>query len=201
MKWNKYQQQTAQYPWLNQVLGFNFWNHWAHKTAKEIVKKHVGYIAFRPFASLDMKATTTSTSNILPDARYQHVQMEMYTRCDYSIYATVVGDEHERIKFTDDGTTVEQCIDAYKEWFVKCDVFKDRRLLLTRVIKRTISGSSYTGLTNVNFEIYEFPIGERVVVHPVQTPEPQIDPYDREVMTAYVSGTPMPPIRPGMQLA
>ena len=199
MKYKKYIVRIGQHPWLTGAVRFSLARfNGGNDCLKEVVRTKVGYIAPRPYEKLDLNAKNSSSSQPL-SSKYRFVAMEMWTSVDYSIHFVVSGDGHERIAFLDGGKTVGQRLDEIKAWFLKCDAFEGQSLIISGIIKQNRSGSSHSGLTNVNFEFYEPPVGERAIHRPnaIRDLLPRLTQYELEARRAYMAGEPLPPLIPG----
>jgi hypothetical protein len=192
MKWKKFLELQAKYPFLPNDLCWRG----TLPDAKDFVRKKVGFIAFRPFEKLDLSETYSSNSTPL-DTKYAHVKMAYYTTVEYQISFHIEGEnEGTRTRHVDPGIgdgSIQAHIDDIMRWFDGCEVFQDKRLMWERVIKRTVSGSSYAGLTSMNLEIYQFPRYYRCKPWSFDYNIPVPNPATR----AYVLGEEMPPLVPG----
>ena len=194
MKWKKFLELQAQHPFLGNDLNWRgvLRNH------KEFVRTKVGFIAFRPFDKLDLAAKAASSGTLLK-SNYVHVKIECYQAVEYQLSFHVEGEaDGTRLRYvtTDVGDgSIQAHIDDVIRWFEGCEVFRGKQLIWERVVKRTVSGSSHVGLTNMSLEIYLFPRFYRFKPIP-RTPLPPADP----ATVAYLTGAPMPPIIPGRQL-
>lgn len=193
MKWNKFHKLATQYPFLAHDL---VWRGSAPSDIKQFVREKVGFIAFRPFEALDLSSKSTSSSTPLK-SQYRHTQMESYQVVEYQLNYHVDADGTDgcgRLGYVTpslgDGS-IQAHIDDTMEWLEECDVFKGKQLVWERVVKRTTRGSSHSGLTSMNLEVYLFPRGYRFRSLPCAAPLP-VDP----AYAAYVRGEPMPPIIP-----
>jgi len=191
MKWKKFLELQAQYPFLAYDLNWRG----ALRNPKEFVRTKVGFIAFRPFKRLDLSAKYSSSGTPLK-SEYVHVKMECYKSVEYQLRFHVEGeDDSIRLRYvtTDIGDgSIQAHIDDVTRWFEGCEVFRCKQLIWERVIKRTVSGSSHAGLTNMSLEIYLFPQFYRFKPMP-RMPLPPPDPAH----ISYVTGAPVPPIIPG----
>ncbi|HEU0080501.1 MAG TPA: hypothetical protein VFQ72_00535 [Candidatus Paceibacterota bacterium] len=191
MKWKKFCELQAQYPFLAHDLNWRG----VLRDTKEFVRTKVGFIAFRPFEKLDLSASSSSRGTPLK-SDYVHVKMECYTAVEYQLSFHVEGEgDGTRMRYvtTDIGDgSIQAHIDDVTRWFEGCEVFRGKQLVWERVVKRTVSGSSYAGLTDMSLEIYPFPRFYRFKPMP-RTPLPPSD----HSHVAYVTGAPMPPIIPG----
>ena len=191
MKWNKFQELQAQYPFLVHDLS---WRGVMHGT-KQFIRTKVGFIAFRPFEKLDLSAKYSSSFTPLK-SKHVHIEMGCYKAVEYQLSFHVEGeDDGTRLRYvtTDIGDgSIQDHIDDVTKWFEGCEVFRGKQLIWERVVKRTVSGSSHAGLTEMNLEIYLFPRFYRF--KPI--PMPPTRPVDKAAI-AYMNGTPLPPIIPG----
>lgn len=194
MKWKKFRELQAQYPFLAHDLNWRG----VLRDTKEFVRTKVGFIAFRPFEKLDLSAKHSSSSTPLK-SDYVHVKMECYRAVEYQLSFHVEGEgDGTRLRYvtTDIGDgSIQAHIDDVTRWFEGCEVFRGKQLIWERIVKRTVSGSSHAGLTDMSLEIYLFPRFYRFKPMP-RTPLPPPDP----AYMAYINGEPMPPIVPGFQL-
>jgi hypothetical protein len=197
MKWNKFMALQSQYPFLANDLSWRG----VLRDTKEFVRKKIGYIAFRPFETLDLTSKATSSITVLKSA-FRYTQMESYTSVEYQISFHVEGEgKHEggsgvdRLRYVTsevgDGS-IQAHIDDVTAWFTSCEAFNGKQLIWERVVKRTVSGSSHVGLSNMNLEIYVFPRFYRFRSLPRTLPPPP-----SRARLAYLRGEPMPPLIPG----
>ena len=127
--------------------------------------------------------------------------MSSWINISYMICFHIRGaDRPERLAFPD-GESIEKRIESLKKWYLECEAFKDTTLVFDRVVKCTITGSSYAGLTNASLEIYEFPLEKAGTRHPLRTPEVVPNQLVIEANRAYMNNQPMPPIMPGLILS
>jgi hypothetical protein len=191
MKWKKFRDLQAQYPFLAKDLNWRG----VQRDSKEFVRTKIGFITFRPFESLNLAARHSSSSTPLR-SNYSNVEMECYTATEYQLCFHVEGEQEVtrgRFVTTDVGDgSIQAHIDDVTKWFEGCEVFRGKQLIWERVVKRTVNGSSHVGLSQMNLEIYLFPRFYRFKPMP-RTPVPSPDPAH----VAYVTGAPMPPIIPG----
>ena len=194
MKYAKYVSLVEQHPWLSEAIRFCLcrFTTGSNGNMKEIVRTKIGFVAPRPYNSLALLGKDASSSQTLPSP-YKYAVLEKWSSVNYSVHFQISGDAHERIVFPDGGRTVVQLMEEVKEWFLKCESFKDQTMVILGIIKQSRSGSSHTGLTNVNIEFYEPPVGQRAIHYPSKATPKAPD----EAARAYVDGTPMPPIIPG----
>ncbi len=161
---------------------------------KEFVQTKVSFIAFRPFEKLDLSEKYSSSSVPL-ESRYVHVEMERYKAVEYQLIFHVEGQcDGTRLRYVSDDVgdgSIQAHIDDITKWFEGCEVFHGKHLIWERVVKRTVSGSSHTGLTEMSLEIYPFPQFYRFRPIPRKLSPPK-DP----ARIAYLTGAPMPPIIP-----
>ena len=155
MKWSKFLQLCARHPFIVSDLN------WGGEANKEFVRTKVGFIACRPFESLDLSTKESSSSTPLK-SEYRFVKMECYKVTQYELYFHVEGEGRgTRLRYVGpnigDGS-IQAHIDEIIDWFEDCEVFRGKQLIWERVIKRTMSGSSYAGMTQMNLEIYLFPL-------------------------------------------
>jgi hypothetical protein len=191
MKWKKFLGLLAEYPFLDRDL---VWRNTADDLKKFVCTK-VGYIAFRPFEKLDLSAKYAEKSSPLP-TKYQYVRMSSYEVTQYEISFHIEGEaDGTRYRHVDgdrgDGS-IQAHIDQLMEWFQNCEAFDGKQLIWERIIKRTVKGSSYAGITEMNLEIYLFPRAYRfrqILHQPLRPANPST--------VAYVTGASMPPIIPG----
>jgi hypothetical protein len=191
MKWEKFRKLQAQHPHLAYDLNWRG----VLRDEKEFVKKRIGFIAFRPFEALDLSAKYVSSSTPLK-TNFIYVKMECYQAIEYQISFHVEGeDEGTRLRHvaTDKGDgSIQAHIDDLTAWFEGCEEFRGKQLVWERVVKRTVSGSGHTGVSNMNLEIYPFPRHYRF--KPMSTKA--LRPANPSTL-AYMAGTPMPTIIPG----
>ncbi len=158
MKWNKFQEISKQHPYLADTL---VWRGTCQDT-KEFVRKKVGFIAFRPFEKLDLSATQVYESSPLK-SKYIYAKMECYKGVEYQIVFHIEGEAEgsrlHHVTFNEIGDNIQAHINEVIRWFKGCDVFSGKQIIWERVVKRTVKGSSYAGLTEMNLEIYQFPQG------------------------------------------
>ncbi len=192
MKWNKFQDELKKHPFLAHDLTWRG----VGRFTKEFVRTKVGYIAFRPFETLNMSAVGSSIGIPLK-SKYIHAKEECYHNVDYQISFHIEGEnDGSRLRYvTDDEGKIgiQAHIDDIQQWFDNCFGFIDKQLVWERVIKRTTRGSSRAGLTEMNLEIYLFPKFYRFKPMP-RVPLPPPDP----AYTAYLRHEKMPPIIPNM---
>jgi hypothetical protein len=203
MKYAKFREYSEKYPWLSEVIGFSLQGSiLLSGVLKEVIRTKIGFITFRPFETLSMEVTESSEGSIIPDERYKHVKMERWATIRYYIYFHIRGNENpERIAFPSQNSSVGERIEELKKWYLSCEAFKDTTLVFDRVIRLTTTGSSYTGLSNANFEIYEFPLEKAGTRHPLRTPEIVPNQLVIDANRAYMNNQPMPPIMPGQILS
>ncbi len=189
MKWSKYLALYAQYPFLNIDL---CWRGML-PSVKEFVRKKVGYIAFRPFEKLDLSAKYSPSSTEIK-SMFVHVRTEYYTAIEYQISFHIEGESAStRSRYVDPGIgdgSIQAHIDDLIKWFEGCEVFQGKQIIWERVIKRTVSGSSYAGLTKMDIEIYLFPRNYRCKPQSFNVSVPIPNPATR----AYVLNEEMPPL-------
>lgn len=192
MKWKKFCELQAQYPFLVDDLS---WRGVLLGETKEFVRTKVSFIAFRPFEKPDLSAKYSSSGTPLK-SNYVHVKMECYKSVEYQLSFHVEGeDDGTRLRYvaTDIGDgSIQAHIDDVTRWFESCEDFHSKQLVWERIVKRTLSGSSHTGLTNMSLEIYLFPQFYRF--RPM--PRTLFHPTD-PAHVAYVNGDLLPPIIPG----
>lgn len=190
MKWKKFREIQAQYPFLSHDLNWRG----VLRDTKEFVRTKVGFIAFRPFEKLDLFAKQSSSGTPLK-SNYVHVKMECYKAVEYQLSFHVEGEDNSaRLRYvtTDIGDgSIQAHIDDVTRWFEGCEVFRGKQLVWERVVKRTVRGSSHAGLTDMSLEIYLFPRFYRFKPM-TRTPLPSVNP----ATIAYMNGAPMPPIIP-----
>ncbi len=190
MKWKKFLELQAQHPFLGHDLNWRG----VLRGYKEFVRTKVSFIAFRPFDKLDLTAKTASSGTPLKSYNV-HVKMECYKAVEYQLNFHVEGEDNvTRLRYvtTDIGDgSIQAHIDDVIRWFEGCEDFRDKQLIWERVVKRTVSGSSHVGLTDMSLEIYLFPRFYRFRPVP-RTPLPPPDPAH----VAYVTEVPMTPIIP-----
>lgn len=174
MKWEKFLKLINKHPFIEQDL--------RHKknispTTKEFVKKKVGFIAFRPFESLDLSSRSSSGASAV----------------EYQLAFRVEG-EYDKVRLRDVGTnSIQFHIDLIMLWAETCEDFLGKQLIWERIVKRTVRGSVNTGLlTGMDLEIYLFPRFYRFRPMP-RPPSRRADPS----IIAYMNGEPLPPIIPG----
>lgn len=157
MKWKKFVELRARYPFVeSDVLQSSGYV----SDIREFVRQKVGFIAFRPFEKLDL-TTKPSWSDMPLKSEYAFVKMASYQAVEYSLIFHVEGEKPgSRLRdiHNDVGDgSIQAHIDHIMEWFNGCEVFNGKQLIWERVIRRTRSGSSHVGLTEVNLEIFLFP--------------------------------------------
>ena len=193
MKWKKFLDLRAEHPFLEHYLtSFRC----APRDIKEFVRTKVSFIAFRPFERLALAVKATSSSTPLK-SNFVHAKMECYEAVEYHLGFHVEGEaEGSRLRYittTDVGDgSIQAHIDDITKWFESYDGFRGKQLVWDWIVRRTMSGSSYIGLTEMSLEIYLFPRSYRFKPMP-RVPLPPPDPAHM----AYVTGAPMPPIIPG----
>lgn len=192
MKWKKFLALQAQHPFLGHDLNWRG----VLKDPREFVRTKVGFIAFRPFDKLNLAAKAASSSTLLKSNNV-HRTMECYQAIEYQLRFHVEGEaDRTRLRYvtTDVGNgSIQAHIDDVTRWFEGCEVFRGRQLIWERIVKRTLSGSSHFGLTDMSLEIYLFPRFYRFRSIP-QERLPQPD----EAAMAYARGGEMPPIIPDL---
>jgi hypothetical protein len=194
MKWEKFKELEKKHPYVAHDL---VWRSEIKGNLKEFVRTKVGFIAHRPFEKLDLSSTGVSSVEEL-NSNFLHARMERYVETAYQISAHVEGEaESSRLRYVSAGKhvpdgTIQGHIESLLNWFQDCKNYNGKQLVFERVVKRTLSGSSHCGLTNMNLEIYPFP--PRYRFRPIERPPlPRPD----QAMVAFLSGGPMPPIVPG----
>ncbi len=190
MKWSKFQELTAKHPFLTHDLTWRG----ASKTNKEFIRTKVGFIAPRPFEKLDLASKATSSGTPL-SSKYVHAQMESYKAVSYQISFHIEDEpEASRLRYitsdVGDGS-IQAHIDDITTWFESCDAFRGKQIIWERVVRRTVSGSSFVGLSSMNLEFYLFPKFYRFRTIPIDRPVTNPARY------AYFTGGEMPPIIPG----
>ncbi len=188
MKWKKYQDLVKKYPFIKdevQLLGIRFGN------SKEFVKKCVEFIAFRPFASLDLGIRSTFIcqsepgSTFFPTKRYQMVEFSILI---------AIGAESERITLDTGGNDIQTAIDLLIE-FINTEE-PGKQITWKHITKKSVYGSNASDasqlVNRVIIEIYQFPPFYRATPPPPEAISPPSAAH-----LAYISGEPMPPIIPG----
>lgn len=183
MKYKKFLDLNNQYPSLARDLSWRG----VLRNLKEFVKKKVGFIAYRPFEKLDLTAKEESIASPL----------KCYKLTQYELHFHVEGEgEGTRLRHVSPGIgdgSIQAHIDEITKWFDGCETFRGKQLIWERAIKRTVSGSSHAGVTEMNLEIYLFPPRyrfKRMSLAPTPPPDP--------AMIAWITGGEMPPIIPRM---
>ncbi len=191
MKWSKFLELQKNHPFIAHDLSWRG----EPQDNKEFVRKKVGYIAFRPFGSLDLTAKETSSSTPLK-SNHPGVDMGYYRAVEYQISFHVEGEADStclRYVTTDVGDgSIQAHIDDVTDWFESCDDFQGKQLVWERVVRRTVCGSSHTGLTSMSLEIFLFPRHYRfkpVKWEPIPAPN--------RATIAYLNGDALGPIVPG----
>lgn len=179
MKWKKFCELQAKYEFLGCDLNWRG----DLRNMKEFVRKKVNYIAFRPFESLDLSTGPSIGTSGTSAVEYQlvfHIEGE-YDNARLRYVTAHIGDG-----------SIQAHIDDVMVCFEADENFRDKQLVWERVVRRTVSGSSNTGLTSMSLEIYLFPRFYRF--RPIQR-----KPLRRANASyiAYINGDPLPPIIPG----
>jgi hypothetical protein len=197
MKWKKYIERLAQFPHLADDLTWRG----RRNDNREFIRTKVGFIAPRPFENLDLSATLSSTGTSL-SSDYVHARLRCYKATEYQISFRIEGmNDVTYLRHVDPGVgdgSIQAHIDDLTKWFKGCEAFRGKHLIWERVVKRTVSGSSYAGLTEMNLEIYLFPEFS-YVKHPLCATAPPVTQKDLDSQAtahAYVRGEPMPPLVP-----
>lgn len=179
MKWKKFCELQAKY----EFLGHDLNQREDLRNMKEFVRTKVNYIAFRPFESLDLSTGSSSGTSGASAVEYQlvfHVEGE-YDNARLRDVTAHIGDG-----------SIQAHIDDVMVWFEANEDFRGKQLVWERVVRRTVRGSSNTGLTSMSLEIYLFPRFYRF------RPIPRKPLRRASASTiAYLSGEPLPPIIPG----
>ena len=188
MKWNRFCKLKEKHPFVS--IDLRHEKNISHST-KEFVKKKVGFIAFRPFDSLDLSRKcslicippTIDPSECCRSVEYHmrfHIEGE-----DDGIRLWFVGNH------IGDGS-IQANIDHVTNALELKGELRGKQLVWERVVKYIFSGSSHAGITVLNLEIYQFPRFYRFRPIP-RTPSRPVNPS----VIAYMTGGPMPPIIPG----
>lgn len=157
MKWHKFLQLREKNPQLVHDL---MWTN-NNRNLKDFVRTTVGFIAYRPFETIDLSTARESITSEPMKSEYQFVEMSSWKTVRYNLWFHVEGEgESTRGRFVGpdigDGS-IQAHIDEIKKWFAGCEVFRGKQLIWERIVKKTVSGSSHAGTTEVNFEIFLFP--------------------------------------------
>lgn len=189
MKWKKFQELVKRYPFVASDVGLldvSLANN------KQFVRRHVGFIAFRPFESLDLnshstfKVVPTETSPTTPPSyRFEMVE--------YSICVTF-GDKTGRITLnTPNSPTIKEAIEKFDTFYETRVGVDEQSVDWKHVVRKSVRGNSDAHLvTEMNIEIYPFPRFYRA--RPIPMPSMTL-PSPSHI--AYMTGAHMPPLIPG----
>lgn len=189
MKWKKFQDLVRKHPFVASevsLLGVRLDN-------KEFVKRYVGFIAFRPFSSLDLNARSTFEVKSL-DPEVQFFATQRFEMIEYSVCVEIDGTPERVVLPTSQSPTINAVIDIIDMAF-ESESMNGKTTSWLRVVKKSAHGSTGNArsfVTELNIEIYPFPRFYRA--RPIHmTPITPANPSH----IAYMTGAPMPPLIPG----
>lgn len=189
MKWKKFQELVKRYPFVASevsLLGVRLDN-------KEFMRIHVGFIAFRPFSSLDMNARSSFEVKSL-DPEVQFFATQRFEMVEYSVCVGIDGTPERVVLPTSQSPTINEVIDIIDKAF-ESESMKGKTTSWLHVVKKSAHGSTGNArsfVTDLNIEIYPFPRFYRAKpIH--MTPITPASPAH----IAYVTGALMPPLIPG----
>jgi hypothetical protein len=160
---------------------------------KEVVREELDFIAFRPWASLDLMLGTTPHEEAaqLPGRRsvqftvFYHIEGEL----SHSRQHFVIPGEGVSIRSSIEEIRTSEGTEAYasgKAFIVDC-VVRDDVLSLE------------TGKGPISMQVYICPAGSGLHLTPPLRKD-KMDPYEAEARRAYLEHRPLPPIQPGLVL-
>lgn len=192
VKWNKFLEMQRQYPSLAHNINWRGIVQDPH----DFVRTKLEYVAFRTFEKLDLATTKSSSSSTPLPSPYQHVRFESFVLVEFKLVFHTEYEPNgsrERLVYDDVGNgSIQAHIDEIAAWHASCQAFRGQQLVWECIVKRTVSGSTHVGISNMRLEIYRFPKHYRFKAMPRQ----QLPPAN-EATIAYMTGGHMPPIIPG----
>lgn len=201
MKWKKFLVVSQQHPAIAHDLCWRGNPVPSGGQLKEFVRTKVGFIAFRPFESLDFQSRGSSTEEPLP-GKYRYASIASYSAIEWLlVFHIELEKSGTRLRYVNSGYSpgrIQDHMDEIRQWHHRCEAFKGRQIIWERAVKRTVKGSSNTGLTEMNLEIYQFPPRWGFISMPSAKPVTLTAEMlrDREASRAYVHGSEFPPIIP-----
>jgi len=134
-----------------------------NRNLKEFVRTKVGFIAYRPFETINLLTARESVVSWQMKSDYEFVQMHSWKAVNYDLWFHVEGEgESTRVRFMspDIGNgSIQAHMEEISKWFAGSQYFRGKQLIWERIVKKTKSGSSHAGTTEINFEIFLFPKG------------------------------------------
>lgn len=169
MKWHKFRRIREQTPWILWYVGLmdvtaaplNYPRGEATRRLRHWVRHHVGYIAFRPFDSLNLDCGNASEGT-----------REEWVSTTFSVRLHIGGADEPfgRLRYVtskvrEDGhdeTSIRKVMLELQSWHQKCWEKRGNPLSLDAVVKVIQSGSRAHGPRTQSLEIFPIPVGFRV---------------------------------------
>ena len=204
MKWAKFLELKEKYPFIEEcILSTSFASErdrqHNRKDCKEFVRTKIGFIAIRPFESLNLaEKGSWRSSPIAGEEHLKYAKMECFESTYFQISFHVEGEpDGSRGRFvyaSSELSSIQDHIDEITKWFEGCEAFLGKQLIWEWIARREKSGSSHVTLSQMNVEIYLFPKFYRF--KPERRKKWTLPPVD-PALKAYLNNERMPPIMPG----
>lgn len=166
MKWNRFERVLEASPWLQwhigspylQSLPLNVPADEARRQLREYIRTRVNYVAFRPFALLDLASTNVEDFKEMPNSEYRNVRFWMGWSVRHVLRFHIEGPDKpfERIRYIE--TSIADSIRHLVEWHGECWAKQNCELKLDAIVKVTSYSNDIAKFGRQEFEVYKFPV-------------------------------------------